>query len=98
MLSLKIQNIQENVDELVKRIKASTSLSKNVKKTILTYIKKEQWYNVIYELLRCFDGVTYDKILNYPGKTRIEIGMALAQCSAEEFNNFCQKCYDKYFV
>jgi hypothetical protein len=98
MLSLKIQNIQENVDELVKRVKKSTALSANVKKTILKYIKEEDWYNVIRQLLSAFDGVTYDKILNYAGKTRIEITMALAKCTADEFNEFCQKCYDKYFV
>lgn len=98
MLSLKIQNIQENADELVRRIKKSNSLSMNIKKNILKFIKNEDWYNVIRQLLSAFDGVTYDKILNYPGKTRIEITMALAKCTADEFNEFCQKCYDKYFV
>jgi hypothetical protein len=98
MLSLKIQNIQENAEELERRVRKSTALSASVKKNILKYIKTEDWYNVIRQLLSAFDGVTYDKILNYPGKTRIEITMALAQCTAYKFNEFCQKCYDKYFV
>lgn len=98
MLSLKIQNIQENAEELERRVRKSTALSASVKKNILKYIKTEDWYNVIRQLLSAFDGVTYDKILNYPGKTRIEITMALAKCTADEFDEFCQKCYDKYFV
>lgn len=98
ILSLKIQNIQLYSDELVRRLKKSTSINKNIVKQIIKYIKDEDWYNVVYQLLSRFDGVTKDKILNYPASTRLKLEMQLASCTKSEFVELCQRCVDKFFV
>lgn len=98
ILSLKIQNIQTYSDELIIRLKKSTSINKNIIKQIIKYVKDEDWYNVVYQLLSRFDGVTKDKILNYPAAVRIKLQTQLATCTKSEFIELCQRCVDKYFV
>jgi hypothetical protein len=62
MVALKLSNIHQNKDELLKRLRGIQSPGKKI---LVEALKQEAWWTVYFELLYRFELYTELKVLNY---------------------------------